>query len=432
MSRRKENAVSVYWYWSDTHTNEDRKVKDRKVKPEEQKGAKKVWYFRTTIEFADGSRKRVSGTPGVVGPYQDLDNSSGDAQKAEDRAKREAMFGKPKIETVEAPQAQAMTLAEYAPVFVENYAPRDDKPRSRSSRDQILKAQLIPNFGSMAMDSIIQSDVDAFVKARRRSGVTRSGVTKKTVNNELGVLSAILGYAAENKLIAPTSLHLMVADKSSKDRPIVPVKEADIAKLVSAATDPRYRAAILLAAEAGLRIGEIRGLKWADTAEDKLTVRRAIDTHNNVTTPKSGFRRIIPISDGLAGALLAVPRRGEYVVARKDGRALGYDALREKIHAIYQAAGVKVPESETGKTMPFHSLRHTFGTVCATRGVPVPTIQLLMGHEDVSTTMRYIAVSEAEKENAIDRAFGRKPRGLSEDVRGFGRNGAVSESSTVN
>jgi site-specific recombinase XerD len=82
--------------------------------------------------------------------------------------------------------------------------------------------------------------------------------------------------------------------------------------------------------------------------------------------------------------------------------------------------------------MPWHSLRHTFGTVCAARGVPVPQIQRLMGHKDVTTTMRYISVSKADLEDAIDRAFGRKPRGRSEDVRGFVRNDAVSESSTVN
>jgi site-specific recombinase XerD len=54
----------------------------------------------------------------------------------------------------------------------------------------------------------------------------------------------------------------------------------------------------------------------------------------------------------------------------------------------------KVPKSETGRTMPRHSLRHTFGTECGARGVPVPTIKELMGHSDIKTTMRYVTVTQ--------------------------------------
>jgi len=42
-----------------------------------------------------------------------------------------------------------------------------------------------------------------------------------------------------------------------------------------------------LAAEAGLRIGEIRGLQWSDVKPDHIVVRRAIDQAGNVTASKS-------------------------------------------------------------------------------------------------------------------------------------------------
>jgi len=75
---------------------------------------------------------------------------------------------------------------------------------------------------------------------------------------------------------------------------------------------------------------------------------------------------------------------------------------------LYKRAGVVVPRSETGKTMPFHSLRHSFGTECARRGVPVMTLRDLMGHADASTTQRYVTVTSADKHNAIERAFGQQ------------------------
>ena len=58
--------------------------------------------------------------------------------------------------------------------------------------------------------------------------------------------------------------------------------------------------------------------------------------------------------------------------------------------------------------MPFHSLRHSFGTECARRGVPVMTLRDLMGHADASTTQRYVTVTSADKRNAIERAPGQR------------------------
>jgi integrase len=69
-----------------------------------------------------------------------------------------------------------------------------------------------------------------------------------------------------------------------------------------------------------------------------------------------------------------------------------YWALLEAVHALYKRAGVTVPVSESGRTMPWHSLRHSFGSDCAARGVPLPTIKELMGHADIQTTMRYVTV----------------------------------------
>jgi integrase len=57
---------------------------------------------------------------------------------------------------------------------------------------------------------------------------------------------------------------------------IVAVPIAEVGKLIASATDERYQVAVLLASEAGLRIGEIRGLQWVDIKHGQLAVRRAI------------------------------------------------------------------------------------------------------------------------------------------------------------
>lgn len=82
--------------------------------------------------------------------------------------------------------------------------------------------------------------------------------------------------------------------------------------------------------------------------------------------------------------------------------------MLKAIRRLYNRAGVVVPKSETVRTMPFHSLRHTFGSECARRGIPVMTLRDLMGHEDAKTTQRYVTVTSADKRNAIERAFGQQ------------------------
>lgn len=237
----------------------------------------------------------------------------------------------------------------------------------------------------------------------------RRGIARKTINNRLGVLSSLLKYAHENKLIDEPTLRLNLKRKgAAKDAPIVAVPPSDVAKLVKTATDARYRVAILLASEAGLRIGEILGLQWGDIRDGELHVRRAVDSSGNVGKPKHDKERDVPLSPGLAAELERLPRRGLWIVGRLDGDMLSYAGALEGLHDIYRRSAVDVPVSDRGETRPWHSLRHTFGTECAARGMPITTLQELMGHEDVATTRRYVTVTKEHKREAMRLVFGQQ------------------------
>ncbi|HEX3479397.1 MAG TPA: tyrosine-type recombinase/integrase, partial [Kofleriaceae bacterium] len=110
----------------------------------------------------------------------------------------------------------------------------------------------------------------------------------------------------------------------------------------------------------------------------------------------------------LAAALPTLAKRGLWVLAQEDGEPMNYERMLEGINALYELAGVAVPVSESGVTMPWHSLRHTFGTECAARGVPVPVIKELMGHASIATTMRYVTVTSGQLDAAIRQAFGQR------------------------
>ena len=343
----------------------------------------------TTVKTSDGRKLRLFGTPGVPGPYQDLAATKVGAQQAEQRAIGEAIHGTPIAQpppaTEEAPTPK--TIREHAAVFLENYKP-EQEPSERRSKTYALESHLLPVFGDKAIEQLKQTDIDAFARAE-----LKRGMTVKTVNNRLAVLSTLIKYVTGEKSRLRFKLDGMSAE-------IFAVAMEDVERLLEKCADERYRVAILLAAEAGLRAGEIRGLQWTDVKDGQLTVRRALDQKTNeVIAPKHNKPRTVPLSPRIVAALADLPRRGLWIVSRLDGDPLGYFGMIEAFGAIYDRAGVARPPK------PIHCLRHTFGTVMARR-VPLPVLQKLMGHADVQTTLRYVDVSEDDKREAIAAVFG--------------------------
>ena len=347
------------------------------------------WYFRAIVRLPDGTRLRLYGTPGVPGPYQDLVQSKIGAQEAERRAISEAMTGKPRAgaATTATEEAPKKTIKEHAENFVQTYKP-SSKPSEKREKQRVLDSHLLPFFGAMTIEGLTQADLDRFA----RSELDR-GMAVKTVNNRLAVLSTLIKYVKGERSRLRFKLDGMAGELQA-----LPL--AEVETLLSSTTDPRYRAVILLATEAGLRVGEIRGLQWTDIKSGQLTVRRALDKlTNEAVAPKHNKTRTVPLSPRLAAVLGDLPRRGLWVITDADGSFVTYDALSAAVNAIYELANVQRPPK------PLHCLRHTFGTVMAKR-VPLPVLQKLMGHADVKTTLRYVDVDEAAKREAIAAVFG--------------------------
>jgi len=58
----------------------------------------------------------------------------------------------------------------------------------------------------------------------------------------------------------------------------------------------------------------------------------------------------------------------------------------------------------------FHSLRHGFATECVRSGIDLPTLQRLLGHQDLSTTTIYINLCPAENIAEYRNKFGKRQK----------------------
>ena len=152
---------------------------------------------------------------------------------------------------------------------------------------------------------------------------------------------------------------------------------------------------LLTAIHTGLRKSELFRLEWSDIDFERevLTITAKGEEHT-----KSYRNREIPMTDQLTKCLKSIPRISNWVFCKEDGeRYSGW--IITSLENTAKKAGIK--------RFTFHSLRHTFGSHLVMDGVDLPTVQKLMGHAEISTTMIYAHLAPDHLRKAIYRLSSR-------------------------
>ena len=273
--------------------------------------------------------------------------------------------------------ADTPTLSEFAVEWMRDYVEVNCKPTTQRTRRSALRSRIEPELGALRLDAIGRRDI-----ARWKSSMMRDGLKPKTINNHLGVLSALLSTAVEWEVLerVPKIVWLDVP------KPDVDFLDFDESDRVVESCEERWRPLLITALKTGMRLGELAALRHGDVdlVRGQLRVIRAA-TRGIVSTPKGGRSRTIPMSDGLVEVLTAHMRRsklrGELVFSTDAGEILTRDRVKRVIPRACRLAGLR----EVG----WHVMRHTFASHLAMQGVPLKVIQELLGHATLEMTMRY-------------------------------------------
>jgi integrase len=301
------------------------------------------------------------------------------------RARERALL----IQPPTGPRKEVVTLEDFAPRFLDGYARANrQKPSEVASKETILRYHLIPLLGTRKLDAISNEDVQ-----RLKSNLdTRA---PKTVNNVLTVLNTLLKVAVEWGVVdrMPCTIRLVRTQQSEAQFHDF----HEYTRLIEGAegVDPESHLIVLLGGDAGLRCGEMMALEWTDVDLDRrqLHIRRS-EWKGNVTAPKGGRKRVIPLTSRLAGALRSYRHlMGPRVLCRVDGKPLTQKMVQNQVRRAARLANL----ANGG----VHILRHTFCSHLAMRGAPARAIQELAGHKDLSTTQRYMHLSPAAIEESI-------------------------------
>jgi len=144
----------------------------------------------------------------------------------------------------------------------------------------------------------------------------------------------------------------------------------------------------------GMRLGELINMQWhwVNFFQNHITVKCSDDF-----ITKSKKERIVPMSEKVKSILvnrfnLAVHQPTEVVFYRVKGRKLHQETISKQFKDA-------VRKSNLNDKIHFHSLRHSFASLLAQKGVSLYIVKELLGHEDLATTQIY---SHLQQQNLID------------------------------
>ena len=254
------------------------------------------------------------------------------------------------------------------------------RPSSRDTYEAHGRSHILPAFGHRPIGSLRRNEVQAWAN--------RLPVKPRTAKTVLAVLQSCLKSAVIDELVPKSNAVGVRAPAAARRRLIVPTPD-EVDALAGAMFGP-YKVAVHLAAEAGLREGEILGLR----VEDLDMLRRQVTVARQAQTLRAGVSldlppksdagyRTVPLApetvEVVAAHLAAYPARKGLVVTSSAGAAVRRNNFVARWDNAKERAGVTRP-------LRFHDLRHRYASVLIESGLDPLTVKTLMGHASITET----------------------------------------------
>ena len=218
-------------------------------------------------------------------------------------------------------------------------------------------------------------------------------------------------YAAINQVIPISPVNKMIKVPKEAEKKIRYFTLDEELRFLEEAKSRSNYGQYLLALNTGMRVGEIMGLRWGDIdfenrfihINQTMEFRFSVQEYH-VGPPKTPHsKRRIPMTDIIYNMLKdRYDHRKERFVKEKQWEE--YVFLNRKgipvKNTAYNTALCKICDDAGVKRLSMHSLRHTYATRCIEAGMRPKTLQEILGHAHLSTTMDlYVHNTDEEKVN---------------------------------
>jgi integrase len=328
---------------------------------------------------------------------------------------------------IHVPDSQSVTVAEAGKLWLQGCEADRLERSTIDAYRQHLERHIVPFIGAVKLSRLTMPMVRAF---EDKLALDRSPAMVRKARISLG---ALLTDAQDRGLIGQNVVHARTrrrrrhgkdADAAARQKGKLVVgvdipSPTEIRTIIAALGDndaDKRRPLILTAIFTGLRISELRGLRWdaVDLKRAELHVRQRADRYNAIGRPKSvAGERAIPLPPSVVSTLrkwkLACPNGAlGLVFPDSDGGIESYmNITRRVLIPTLLAAGITAPvkdengtpqRDESGRPVleakyGWHSLRHFYASWCINREkdggleLPVKVVQARMGHASIEVTV---------------------------------------------
>ena len=290
----------------------------------------------------------------------------------------------------------------------------ENKPKWKESTmrkyEQQLITYLIPAFGNRPFCSITTDEMSGFF-SRLIAKDCGAGLSPSTVRPLLSIMKQIREHAARSgipSVFDPSQIRIAGERRNLKTRAFSREEQKKLVEEITAHPDP-YGMGVLLCLFTGIRLGELCALKWEDLDLEgsRLSITKTlqrISTGNASgsrtalvvdSTKTASSTRVIPIMEELAVFLRKRVIPGAFFLSGDLTKPADPRVMEKHFKKLLKQCGVEDAD--------FHATRRTFATRCVEKGVDAKTLSELLGHSDISTTLRYyVHPSMAHKKASVE------------------------------
>ena len=275
-----------------------------------------------------------------------------------------------------------------------------------------VHSHIIPDLGSRRLTSLTVADVDNW-----QQGLERKGLAVSTRREIRTCLVTLIKWAVKHDYVMRNVAQLSPGPKG-RTKPVQSLTKAQAKAVLEALEGWRYQAAVVLMMTAGLRVGEVLGLRWIDLTDSTVTVAGTLATRPSLhyqPEPKTAeSRRTVALSQLAITALEAHRVRQE-----QERERLGLGPAQ---HVFLTATRQTLVDPSTlsqelttrthslGLHIHPHKLRHTAVSLMLDAGVPLETVSKVVGHRSIRTTadlyQSLLEGGRAAAASAIDEMLG--------------------------
>tara|TARA_X000000950_G_scaffold286340_1_gene394950 strand:- start:1853 stop:2740 length:888 start_codon:yes stop_codon:yes gene_type:complete len=229
---------------------------------------------------------------------------------------------------------------------------------------------------------VSSKDINEFI-----SNLFNSGLKSSTINRKISSIKHFYLFLSKKKIIKYSPADEIETPKQEKYLPIS-MSEEEVERLLNSPNsnqiiERRDKAMIEILYATGMRISELVNLKLTDVDFNRSVLK---------VFGKGSKERLVPYGEKAAEALHIYLRDRK----RSDSKSVFLSNRGSQITrgAFWQRIKIYIKRENLKSSISPHTLRHAFATHLLNRGADLRSVQILLGHSDLSTTQIYTHIAK--------------------------------------